>query len=565
MKKVMRLLVLGLTVLALSGCPSGDSDNPSFIGGSSEESPGTASANSNESAPTVFRIGSFSGTTFTQGAIKANKSSLKAGENADLSVSIVDGTGNLVTAPVDIIFSSNCFASGLAQFDPATAENATGTVSVKYAPIGCDGSDQIRATTAVNGQTLTASVTLQTAPAKIGAITFSSATPSLIGLKGSGSIPEQSTVIFKVTNAAGGPVQNQVVDFELLPATGGVTLSNAQGTTAADGTVQTIVNAGEVATTVRVKATATQDGSTTSANSSGLAVSTGIPDQDSFSLSVETLNIEGGEIDGTTTEVTIRAADRYNNPVADNTSINFIAEGGSIGSNCLTVNGACSVTFTSQEPRPSDHRVTILATAVGEETFVDSSPSNGRFDDAETFTDIDEAFLDEDEDGIRDGNEKFVDYNTNNTYDLKDSLFNGLLCNGPRCGAGAAKTLTVSDQAVIVLSDSTHTITATPSIVNLDSGATTTTATVSVSVFGSKTQVPPAGTNIIIATTHGTLISDNLLTVDNTSALGPYTFSVTISPEATKGSGILSISVETPRNVVRKAAFNVIQNNDSPP
>src|SRR3546814_5491174 len=80
--------------------------------------------------------------------------------------------------------------------------------------------------------------------------------------------------------------------------------------------VRAVVQAGSVHTAVRVKAEATDpsSGQTISSQSEQLVVTTGLPDQNSFSLSATKLAINGN-CDGASTTLNIRAADRYNNPV----------------------------------------------------------------------------------------------------------------------------------------------------------------------------------------------------------------------------------------------------------
>jgi hypothetical protein len=53
--------------------------------------------------------------------------------------------------------------------------------------------------------------------------------------------------------------------------------------------------------------------------------------------------------------------------------------------------GECSVRFCAGNPRPADGRVTILAYALGEESFVDSN-GNNRYDAGEPFTDLGDPF-----------------------------------------------------------------------------------------------------------------------------------------------------------------------------
>jgi len=61
--------------------------------------------------------------------------------------------------------------------------------------------------------------------------------------------------------------------------------------------------------------------------------------------------------------------------VSDNTAVNFVTEGGAIGTSalggCMTKDGGCSVPLRGQEFRPENGRVTVLAYAQGIETFTD--------------------------------------------------------------------------------------------------------------------------------------------------------------------------------------------------
>ncbi|WP_372783711.1 hypothetical protein [Litorivivens sp.] len=563
MRQLVQALLLGMLVVNLSGCP-GDSDSddgtPSISGlkdssGSSGSSSSGDSSSSSSTGPTVARMGSTSGGTFTEGTIKANSTTLSAGESTSLSVEIVDQNGAPVTESAEIFFTSGCVSSGLSEITPAIATTNNGTVQVTYKAIGCDGSDTIRAQSSLNASTLSSTVSITATPAPLGAITFLSSAPNIVCIRGTGAIPEQSIVTFKVTNTAGGPVQNQPVDFKLNSSVGGVSLSNAQGTTDAEGLVSTTVISGDVQTTVRVTATTTRDGKTTTAQSNGLAVTTGIPDQDSFSISAETLNIEGLNLDGVTTKVNIRAADRYNNPVADGTAIAFTTEGGSIEGTCSTVAGVCSVTFTSQDPRPSNGRATVLAYAVGEETFVDANPSNGQFDDGESFTDISEAYRDDNESNSRDTNEVFVDFDSDKTFDNPDSLFNGLLCNGPTCAAPENRTLNVWENIVIVLSGSNLNVQVTPAVIDLNTGGKSVTVTVS-DING---QVPPKGTTIKAETSQGKISGPSSFTVPNTNFNGALSYSIFVEPGTAGKDGVLTVTAETPSGTISTGRATVDQ------
>ena len=132
-------------------------------------------------------------------------------------------------------------------------------------------------------------------------------------------------------------------------------------------------------------------------------------------MSASTLNPEGFDLDGTVTQITIRAADHFNNPVPDGTAVAFTTEGGQIESQCLIAGGACSVNWTSSNPRPANGRVTILASMIGEESFTDTN-GNGVLDADDTFQDVPEAFRDDTENFEFDqGTEEFLDFNVNAT------------------------------------------------------------------------------------------------------------------------------------------------------
>ena len=135
-----------------------------------------------------------------------------------------------------------------------------------------------------------------------------------------------------------------------------------------------------------------------------------------------------------TSTLTARLADHFHNPVPDGTAVSFTSEGGSVVASCNTVGGVCTSVLTSQALRPSNGRVTVLARATGEEAFTDLN-GNGTADNAAEMidangasTDMPEAFVDYNENGIRDANEPYFDFNGNGAYDAADGLYNGVLC-----------------------------------------------------------------------------------------------------------------------------------------
>jgi hypothetical protein len=578
MKFLFRASLLACTVTLFAGCGGGSDGGPSLAPGENNNAGGggsTGGGGTGTTADQIVRFGSISNGNFSAGVIASNKSSVEAGTSASLSVTLIDQNDSLVTDATDILFSSACAGSGLAEFQPAIASNNSGTVTTTYTTRGCSGDDKITAQTSIDGTSYSATVTIQTIPAPLGSISFVSANPQTIGIKGSGAIAEQSVVTFKVTNTAGGPVANQDVSFELNNTTGGITLNDGQSTTAqattdANGETSVTVASGSVSTSVRITATADQGTKTSSSQSSALVITTGLPDQDSFSLAATVLNIEGWSYDGETTELTIRAADRYNNPAPDNTAIAFQAEGAAIEGSCVLQNGACSVTLTSQNPRSnlSDGRVTVLATAIGEESFNDTTPSNGQFDDAETFADLGEAFRDDDEDNTYDQNtEPFVDFNNNGSRDGPSGKFEGLLCNGPNKCNATQTTTTIREDLVIILSGSSFNIDG-PSSISLGDATTAASASFSFEIYDVNGQVPPAGTTIKASTDQGELSGVTSYDVPSTNynqlTGGNLQYGFTIKPGSKAGSGTFTLTIETPRGIISRAVVPVTQLVDKP-
>lgn len=305
------------------------------------------------------------------------------------------------SSPVTLNFTSACVALGKAVISPVSAASTTGVITATYKDQGCGAvrsSDIV--TASVAGTAIQSQVTLPLAQPSANSLTFVSATPETIYLKGSG-YSESSTVKFKVVDTSGNPLPNQNVSLNLTTFAGGLTLNNKTQaqlqqpdvqTTDANGEVTAIVNSGTVPTPVRVTASFVADtGATVSTVSNNLSVAVGLPSQLNFSLSQATANIEGWNYDGTVNSYTIIAADRSGNPVPDGTAINFWAEGGQVHQSVQTEVQAgiarATSNFVSSSPRPADGRVTVVAYALGEESFVDLN-GNNVYDTGEPFQDL---------------------------------------------------------------------------------------------------------------------------------------------------------------------------------
>jgi hypothetical protein len=577
--------------------------------------------------------------TLTLSPLTAAPSPLAAGGTATLAVTVMDGAQPFAPAQ-SVSFTSPCAAAGKATISSPVITVA-GVASTSYIDKGCGAADTITATTSLGGATSSQTASITVLGAVAGQLAFVSASPQNIAIKGTGGPgrQESSTVTFKVLDKNGNPVAGAAVNFLLfgttsdVTGTGGLMLNPANATSGADGTVSTTLFAGIVNTPVRVTATIRGSSPAVTSTSDQLVISTGIPDQNSFSLSTSIFNVEGANFDGCPSgigsTVTVSLADHFNNPVPEGTAVSFTAEGGTIGASCQTgwiteiINGtiiskrgtpgACSVQFCAANPRPADGRVTIMAYALGEESFVDNPAiQNGinRFDTGETFQDLCEPFRNDRAIRNADANstvfdsktaacpspvagEPYIDSNGDGKYNaVGDGQYNGVLNVDPATGQTVANsrvpTVHVRQSLVQVMSGSTAVFSecCTPSIVL--SHCTDGTPFVNVAQTfrvairdGNPTIFPgnslsgnilPAGTRIDFTASNGTILGNSSFIVPNTNDenSAAWTYTVQLQSDAaqtdaahgllctnTVSSGSLAIKVTTPQNVVTGKTYPV--------
>ena len=445
---------------------------------------------------------------FVEGVLKVEPSGqVSAGGTAALTVVVVDENNDLVTTEESVTFTSNCLFGNQAVLDPPSPVNLGSKITVNFTISGCQGEEIVTAKLASSGAEARGTVSI--APLRGELIRFDEQKTSatLIAIRGTGSasdLSESAEVFFRVTDAALNPVADARVNFSLLQSVGNSALACAgkpfcdyptpdderaersrQDTqqSDADGFVSTRLLSGSVASSVQVMAyldlndNGEREENEASTVSKVLIVSTGVADQNSISLSAKLLNpygsraveYEGGancnslgakndafytgglEADGLCTDVMIKLADRFNNPVPDGTAAILTTEFGRIQGSCITQGGDCSVSWTSQNPRasatveqysapitinenldattpnryycpshyanhgpcpddiaspevnppgaPRGGRSTLTLIVNGEESFVDRN-GNGYYDSGELWTNLTEAFTDHNEDGV---------------------------------------------------------------------------------------------------------------------------------------------------------------------
>ncbi len=508
----------------------------------------------------VVRIGYFDGANFIEGVLGVNGVDsdadviIGAGATLGLLVGLADADDAPIVGSTPITFTSSCVQENRANIDDNVA-TVNGRASSTYEDISCatgSGNDDIiTATVLVNNTPLSVVRSIELLPEDLGAIEFVSAQPDSIVLQGTGGQGSESisTITFQVNGSLGNPLAQQSVEFALSTEVGGLTLSPQQGLTNSDGQVSTRVTAGNVPTAVRVIATTqTSDGETITTQSDQLSVNTGLPDQNSFSLSTDDLNPEAAGINGQQVNVTAYLADAFNNPVPDGTAIAFTTEGGQIQPSCVTQNGSCSVTWTSADPRVDDHRITILATAIGHETLFDSN-GNNVYDNADGgalslgedagftvpastttgFSDIAEAWRDDNENNQYDANEVFLDFNNSGSYNNANGLFDGPQCQASSCGANglhvrrALVMVMASSDALLSffdengeLANNTDGTPGTP-LFSLPRGQS---VPLSLVVSDTALQTMPSTTTILIGANNGDLAGQTEVTVRETNRAG---------------------------------------------
>lgn len=376
---------------------------------------------------------------------------VEAGSTIIVYANINKPDGSPYTFPLEVEFTSNCVKASTATID-SNVVSVGGIALATYKAQGCKGNDTISVSAITGGNSVIGNKVITVNESAVGSLEFVSATPESLVLKGSAASggKESSVVLFKLVDKNGNPVSGKNVNFKLATSVGDVTVSPVTATTNSLGEVSTTVNAGYIPTSVVVIATYadTTAGIELQAPSSRLVVSTGLADQNSFSLSVTSSNVNALSVDGETSTVNIYLSDHFGNPVPDGTVVNFNAEGGQVTSACNTTKGRCNVTWTGTNPRPfyssgyangiaekcADGlpcpfgiieknasgpfqpevggqkwgfdlplagRATITAYAIGEESFFDRN-GNGLFDEGDFVSDYDtsEAFRDYNEDGL---------------------------------------------------------------------------------------------------------------------------------------------------------------------
>ena len=305
----------------------------------------------------------------------AASTQLESGGSTNITLKTQDANTKVNQNNVNVEFTATC-----GKFEPATVVSSNqGNVTTSYRAIGtdgklCTGTQKISAK-GLNIPEVALDVSIKALEAN--SLVYTSNKVNL-GIRKSGSA--SSGQIEFTLYANGVPVADQDVLIEKVQVPEDlsfVSFGNRNNKTIkSDSSGKVIVNLypGDKPGPVEIRATLVSD-TNVSAVSKDVSVSTGRVTQNGLSLSVSKNSLQN-TIDGDTATITARMVDRTGNPVPDGTVISFVSEGGKVEPNCSTFQGDCFVTLTTQEPRPLDNRVTVLAYVEGDKTFTDLDGDN---------------------------------------------------------------------------------------------------------------------------------------------------------------------------------------------
>jgi hypothetical protein len=239
--------------------------------------------------------------------------------------------------------------------------------------------------------------------------------------------------------------------------------------------------------------------------------------------------------------------------------------------------GACTVTWTSTNPRPkaspdpgqpavkANGRGTILATTIGEESFVDTN-GNGFYDLGEPFNNLGEPYLDANESGSYVSGDPYIDFNNNGMRDAGTGSFVGIICSGSGTSSSCTQgTLAIGVSHLLIMSTSNAVITP----VSVTSGGTTTgfgatltlpratSASVTFNVKDQNGNSMAAGTTVtisadpaIVTSPPGVTQAPGTTSVGCDSGVGGQSYPATFTTVGVAASGNLTVVVTSPSGSV---------------
>ncbi|SFD25460.1 beta strand repeat-containing protein [Pseudoalteromonas denitrificans] len=347
----------------------------------------------NTTTSTAFEIGAADISLSIDNGLTQN-TKLSAGSTTVVTVTIKDAQDNLFLTPLEVQFTSGCATTtpALSVIDEKVT-SIGGLATATYRANGCIGVDTVTATAITGGDAKIISTTIDVLESSVGSIEFVSVSATELALKGTGgqTRTETSEVTFKLVDENGNPVTQKEISFELSTDSGGLTIAPIMVSTDNEGLARTTVRSGYVPSSVVVKALYVPSSGASAVDeqilsvSSLLTITTGLPDNNSFTASPAIFNSETLDYDGDLVDISVYMGDSFNNTVPDGTSVNMTTEGGAVGTidgeqfnpqlSCSTTDGACKLQWRAQNPRPfTESKYNNTITAKCDTWFNNSAP-----------------------------------------------------------------------------------------------------------------------------------------------------------------------------------------------
>lgn len=376
--------------------------------------------------------------------LEANPTSVLVEGTATLTATVFKDTAKTQTVEngTTVLFSMENELYGTVS---STSSTNNGRATATFEASQSAGFATINATSG----SVTASIQVQVLPASAVAISFLSAEPDVIALKGSGG-NEVSTLKFMVKDSNDQPVTDVNVSFLMKGPNGGEYIDDTDQTpnelnvsTGLDGIASVRLYSGTVAGPVTISGAIVTSGTTITSTSSVISIGGGVPSAKRFQIGSELINLPGFWKKNLTTDVSVYLADRFGNyNMLNGTSVSFVCESGlSIDTSTVTADdqGIATVTVRTQNipevvtklaseealvneiagtdeiPElyvgadkinwgfPRLGYCSVMAYTLGEEHFDDTN-ANGLWDSTESFIDtIADPFIDYNDDGLYTG------------------------------------------------------------------------------------------------------------------------------------------------------------------
>lgn len=331
-----------------------------------------------------------------------SSSNLDSGGNTNITLKTKDAINNVYQNDVTVNFSTSC-----GSFDSSSVVSSNqGDVTTTYKAIDgngnlCAGPQTITATLA-NNSANKQTKDIVIAGVEASSVVYTTTEKVQLGARNSGS--SSSGQIEFTIYANGRPAANQQVEISKVQAPTDfsfVTLNNQTAKTVtsdSQGKVVVDLYPGALPGPVEIKATLKLNGSLTNifALSKDVSVATGRATQNGVSISLSK-NVLANSVDGDIAIITVGLVDRVGNPVPDGTVVSFVSEGGRVTPNCVTTDGDCNVEYRTQNSRPVDNRVSVIAYVEGDKDYIDRDGDN-QFSAGDIFThNIGDFFRDDNE------------------------------------------------------------------------------------------------------------------------------------------------------------------------